>query len=159
MPPPITMLIWLSVHPEISRFSFVRRRLFNKIDIQPTYMHKYSSSLSPVPHSQIHMLIQIISHTYVTLVPQGTSPPEERTNNPSESPRSLSLDIVTLCPTLSSVLTGSSASVDLGTRPFVFGISSPERRLDDSWVIRRTYCPSHFQPTTARSFRDLATRP
>ena len=31
--------------------------LFNKIDIQPTCMHKYSSSLSLVPHSLIHMLI------------------------------------------------------------------------------------------------------
>ena len=31
--------------------------LFNKIDIQPTYMHKYSRSLSLVPHSLIHMLI------------------------------------------------------------------------------------------------------
>ena len=30
-------------------------------------MHKYSSSLSLVPHSLIHMLIQVISHTYVTL--------------------------------------------------------------------------------------------
>ena len=44
--------------------------LFNKIDIQPTCMHKYSSSLSLVPHSLIHMLIQVISHTYVTLEPQ-----------------------------------------------------------------------------------------
>ena len=42
--------------------------LFIKIDIQPTYMHKYSSYLSLVPHSLIHMLIiQVISHTYVTL--------------------------------------------------------------------------------------------
>ena len=44
--------------------------LFNKIDIQPTYMHKYSSSPSLVPHSLIYMLIQVISHTYVTLEPQ-----------------------------------------------------------------------------------------
>ena len=43
-----------------------------KIDIQPTYMHKYSSSLSLVPHSLIHMLIQVISHTYVTLEPQAS---------------------------------------------------------------------------------------
>ena len=41
-----------------------------KIDIQPTYTHKYSSSLSLVPHSLIHMLVQVISHTYVTLEPQ-----------------------------------------------------------------------------------------
>ena len=44
--------------------------LFNKIDIQPTYMHKYSSSPSLVPHSLIYMLIQVISHNYVTLEPQ-----------------------------------------------------------------------------------------
>ena len=34
-------------------------------------MHKYSSSLSLVPHSLIHMLIQVISYTYVTLEPQA----------------------------------------------------------------------------------------
>ena len=44
--------------------------LFDKIDIQPTYMHMYSSSPSLVPHSLIYMLIQVISHTYVTLEPQ-----------------------------------------------------------------------------------------
>ena len=44
--------------------------LFDKIDIQPTYMHKYSSSLSLVAHSLLHMLIQVISHTHVTLEPQ-----------------------------------------------------------------------------------------
>ena len=41
--------------------------LFNKIDIQPITLHKYSSSLSLVPHSLIHKLIQVISHTYITL--------------------------------------------------------------------------------------------
>ena len=46
-------------------------RLFNKIDIKPTYMYKYSSSLSLVPHSLSHMLIQVISHTYVTLETQS----------------------------------------------------------------------------------------
>ena len=44
--------------------------LFNKLQIQPTYMNKYSSSLSLVFHSLIHTLIQVISHTYVTLEPQ-----------------------------------------------------------------------------------------
>ena len=44
--------------------------VFNKIDIKPTYMHKYSSSLSLVAHSLLHMLIQVISHTHVTLEPQ-----------------------------------------------------------------------------------------
>ena len=36
---------------------FTLTQIFNEIDIQPTYMHKYSSSLSLVPHSLIHMLI------------------------------------------------------------------------------------------------------
>ena len=44
--------------------------LFNKLQIQPTHMNKYSSSLSLVFHSLIHTLIQVISHTYVTLEPQ-----------------------------------------------------------------------------------------
>ena len=33
-------------------------------------MHKYSGSLSRVPQSLIHMLIQVILDTYVTLEPQ-----------------------------------------------------------------------------------------
>ena len=39
-------------------------------------MHKYSSSLSLVAHSLLHMLIQVISHTHVTLNHRmlGTSP-------------------------------------------------------------------------------------
>ena len=49
---------------------FTLTQIFSKINIQPTYMHKYSSSLSLVPHSLIHILIQIITHTYVTLEPQ-----------------------------------------------------------------------------------------
>ena len=46
---------------------FILIQIFNKIDVQPTYMHKYSRSLSLVPHSLIHMIIRVISRTYVTL--------------------------------------------------------------------------------------------
>ena len=56
--------------PYVSFYWISHSRLFNKIDIQPIHMHKYSSSLSLVPHSLIYMLIQVISHTYVTLEPQ-----------------------------------------------------------------------------------------
>ena len=44
-------------------FKISHSYLFNKIDIHQ--MHKYSSSLSLVPHSPIHMLIQVISRAYV----------------------------------------------------------------------------------------------
>ena len=50
--------------------TFTLTQIFNTLNIQATYMHKYSSSLSPVTHILIHMLIQIISHTYVTIEPQ-----------------------------------------------------------------------------------------
>ena len=56
--------------------------LFNKVDIQLTYMHKYSSSLSLVPHSLIHMLIQVISHTYITA---GTTDAKDRRGQNSQS--------------------------------------------------------------------------
>ena len=51
--------------------TFTLTQIFNALNIQPTYIHKYSSSLSLVPHSLIHMPIQLITHTYVTLEPQG----------------------------------------------------------------------------------------
>ena len=50
--------------------TFTLTQIFNTLNIEPTYMYKYSSSLSPVTHILIHTLIQIISHTYVTLEPQ-----------------------------------------------------------------------------------------
>ena len=51
--------------------TFTLTQIFNTLNIQPTYMHKYSSSLSLVHHSLVHKPIQVISHTYVTLEPQG----------------------------------------------------------------------------------------
>ena len=52
---------------------FTLTQIFNYLDIQPTYMCTYSSSLSLVPHSLIHILIQIITHTHVTLEPQASA--------------------------------------------------------------------------------------
>ena len=51
--------------------SFTFTRIFNKLDIQTTYMYTYSSSTSLVTHSLIHTLNQDIMHTYVTLELQG----------------------------------------------------------------------------------------
>ena len=50
--------------------SFTFTQIFNKLDIQTTYMYIYSSSISLVTHSLIHTLNQAIMHTYVTLEPQ-----------------------------------------------------------------------------------------
>ena len=45
--------------------------LFNKLDIHTTFMYTYAYHLSLATHSLIHILTQAITHTYITLEPQG----------------------------------------------------------------------------------------
>ena len=51
--------------------SFTFTQIFNKLDIQPTFMYIYISFISLVTHSLIHTLNQAIMDTYVTLEPQA----------------------------------------------------------------------------------------
>ena len=45
--------------------------LFNKLEIHITFMYTYVYPLYLLTHSLIHKLTQRITHTYVTLEPQG----------------------------------------------------------------------------------------